>query len=156
MEVHNYQAIILDTSPLLQILVGLYNPKKLDKVGITENQFGHLISYIQQFSERLITPHILAEMSNLAKKRLKDDFPEFMKFIVKFLRDLNEQQIEKEDIIQSDNIKQVIDFGITDTAISLASTTKRLIITADSPFFQYCYNNKIPVLHTEAIFSKTV
>ena len=95
-------------------------------------------------------------MSNLAKNRLKDDFAEFMKFTAKFLHDINEEEVKKDDIIESDNLKQLIDFGITDTAISLASTKKRLIVTADDPFFQYCYNNKIPALHTEAIFSKAI
>lgn len=69
---------------------------------------------------------------------------------------MNEQEIKKDEIINNRNLKPLIDFGITDTAISLASTNNRMIITADGPFFQYCYNNKIPALHTEAIFSKAV
>ncbi len=153
MNCRNYQEILIDTGPLLQLLVGLYNPKKLEKIGSTETHFVLLLSFVRQYKERLITPHILAELSNLAKKDLKWDFPAFIKFATGFLHDLKEQQVAKDALIDSKNTKLLMDFGITDTAICLASIEKRLIITSDNPFFQYCYNNNIPVIHTEEIFT---
>ena len=57
------QEILFDTGPLLQVLVGLYNPKKLNKLGISPDDFGLLLSFVQPFQKKLVTPHVLAELS---------------------------------------------------------------------------------------------
>lgn len=156
MEILKYQKIILDTGPLFLLLVGWYNPQKLDKISFTEEQFGILLSYIHQFNESVVTPHVLAEMSNLAGNRLKENFPEFMEKTAVFLQEVEEEHIKKEEIIAKNNRKLLVDFGITDAALALASGKDRLILTADHSFFQYCYNKGIPALHLEAVFNKAV
>lgn len=150
------QEVLLDTGPLLQVLVGLYNPKKLNKIGISLDNFYLLHSFIQPFQKKIVTPHVLAELSNLAKIRLKDDFGELIKFSIWFLSRTNEEMIPKETILKEENLKLLMDFGITDTAISLATNKDRLILTNDGPFFAYCSNKKIPVLHTDQIFNKSI
>ncbi len=150
------QEVLLDTGPLLQVLVGLYDPRKLNKLGISPDDFGLLLSFVQPFRKKLVTPHVLAELSNLAKTRLKEDFGELIKFSIWFLSRTNEEIVPKETIIKEENLKLLMDFGITDTAISLAANKDRLILTNDGPFFAYCSNKKMPVLHTDAIFNKSI
>lgn len=146
----------MDTGPLLQVLVGLYNPQKLDKLGISPGQFGLLLSFVQPFPKKLVTPHILAELSNLAKTRLKEDFRELIGFSIWFLSRTKEEIVPKEAILKEENLKLLMDFGITDAAISLAANNDRLILTNDGPFFAYCSHKKIPVLHTDVIFNKSI
>lgn len=152
----NREEVLIDTGPLLQVLVGLYDPQKVDRLGITPTDFGLLLSFIQPFRRKLVTPHILAELSNLARTRLKGDFGEFIKFSVRFLAETDEEVIAKERILMEKNIKLLADFGITDAAISLATDKNRLILTNDGPFFAYCYNHEIPAVHTVAIFNKAI
>ncbi len=143
--VKGYTSLILDTGPLLHILVGLYNPKKLDKVGSSETNFALILTYTRQFKEILITPHILAEMSNLAKVRLKSDFSTFMKSTVKFLHKAKEKNIKKDDIISPINLKILLDFGVADTATFLSSNKKSLILTSDTPLLVF-YGSNTPML----------
>ncbi|MBI3032258.1 hypothetical protein HYY69_02185 [Candidatus Woesearchaeota archaeon] len=150
------EEILLDTGPLLQILVGLYDPEKLSKIEINQDQFGLLITYIQQFRKKLVTPHILAEVSNLVKIRLKKNAKELIKCSIIFLNKTDEEIIQKNAILQEKNLKLLMDFGITDTAIALSSNKNRIILTSDGPFFAYCYSNKIPAIHTEAIFNMAI
>lgn len=145
--------IIVDTGPLLQILVGLYDPKKLEKVGITPQEFGLLISFVRRFKKKLVTPQVLAELSNLAKTRHKDNFKELIEVLIRFLVDIEEKYIEKSHVLNAENLKLLQDFGITDTTLALASDKNRIILTNDVSFFQYCYNNQIPVVHTAAVFN---
>ena len=155
------QEILLDTGPLLQLLVGLYDPKKLNELGKSElkinpENFHLLVEFIQPFRKKLVTPHVLAEVSNLAKRDLnKNNFAELVDCSIQFLSKTQEEIIPKEMIIQQENLRMLGQFGITDTALSLAANKDRLILTGDWPFFSYCSNKKIPILHTDTLFTQS-
>src|SRR3989344_8324003 len=132
------QEVLLDTGPLLELLVGLYDPMQLNKLNINSNDFRILLSFVQSFHKTLITPHVLAEVSNLAKRDFKNNFANLINASILFLSEIHEEIIPKEMIIQKENLKILGQFGITDTALSLATNKDRVILTNDWWFFYYC------------------
>ena len=61
--------LILDTGPLIFLLIGLYDPSKKDIKDIwqghTKEELQLLLEIIKNFKNIIITPQILAECTNL-------------------------------------------------------------------------------------------
>lgn len=148
-ELFKFKEIIIDTNVLLPFLIGLYSTKELRKLGFKEEDFMLLVKFIRKFNRKLVTPQILAELSNLAKQKLKGNFSDFIHNSIKTLMNLDEQYVNKRDILQK--IKEVQDFGLTDTSLIKAANKDRLLLTADGPLYGYCINQKIPVVHLDTI-----
>jgi len=61
----------------------------------------------------VITPHVLAEVSNLAEKQPMN-FGDFIKSCVKAMEGIDEVYISKEKILDT---KEVLKFGVADTSL---------------------------------------
>ena len=66
-----YKSLLLDTGPLLLYLVGFYNTKYLSNINYNSQDHALLVDFLK-YREIVVTPQVLAEVSNLANNRLKD------------------------------------------------------------------------------------
>ncbi len=123
--------VITDTSPLLLLLMGLY-----DKNGIED--FKRLSKYdsddydlLLQFTARrriIATPQVLSEVSNFAKELKQKRFSEFIEENRPMLEEIDEKYIPKTDILAS---QEIVKFGFTDTSIILAAKEINAVVLTD-------------------------
>ena len=143
-----FKEVIIDTNVLLLLLMGLYNKKELVKLNYKE-ELALLVEFLRNFDRKVVTPQVLAEISNLAENKLKGKFSDFIENSIRTLMHLEEKYVKKNDILQKE--KGVKDFGITDTSLIEAANRDRLLLTADGPLFGYCSSNRIPVIQLDTI-----
>lgn len=115
------KGVLLDTGPLLLLLVGKYDRGYIQHYLKLKSQsrdtFQKLDDFVKKFNNVIITPHILAELSNLANDMPEKRCREFLKQCVQQLERFNEVTIEKDLIIKQ---AQFPEFGVADTGIVVA------------------------------------
>jgi len=128
------EGIVLDTCVLSIFLTGIYEEKKkitglLDKVGGTVEDFQILKQLLPTF-ENYLTPHVLAETQGILTKCFNNETAlDIIKEGLLYLLDMNENQIEKDDILQKTELNE---FGIIDVSLLLCSEEhKKIILTLD-------------------------
>lgn len=148
------KGIILDTKPLIFFLAGNYDFDSIGKTPLTKEytkeDFELLMSFVSKFKKIIVTPQILAEMSNIINKEISEtDFANFIEKIIKILFDCDEIYIQKNDILKRDELKKV---GITDTSILLScERDDLLVLTKDLPFALICSSRGLPVIHFDLL-----
>ena len=130
--IHRYRqkGIMVDSNLLVAYLVGLLDPAQLGNCRATKalspDDFGLLEKFLGQFNRVITTPHILAEVSNLAG-RLPESL--HVKFRLVF-RHVIERLSEKYDTSASISQRaEFLRFGLADTAISMAKPGSYLVLT---------------------------
>ena len=148
------KGIIVDTGPLILLLAGYYNYDSIGKSKLTaeftKGDFDILTSFLSKFRKIIVTPHVLAEVSNLINTRVhKSVFADFIEKTIEKLSDFKEVYIQKDEIISREELKKV---GITDTGILLASERdNNLILTKDFRFKGLCISKGLPVIHFDKL-----
>ncbi len=148
------KGIIVDTGPLVLLLAGYYNYDLIGKSKLTaeftKGDFDILTSFLSKFRKIIVTPHVLAELSNLINTRVnKSDFADFIERIIEKLSDFKEAYVQKDEIISREELKKV---GITDTGILLAcERDNNLILTKDFQFKGLCISKGLPVIHFDSL-----
>lgn len=142
--------VILDTGPLVFLLIGLCDPSKKNSgdiwQGHTQEELELLIKLIKPFKSIIITPQILAECTNLLNQKMDSSKHQFiLTQIINPLRQFGEVYIEKNIIL---NYTEFSRFGSTDIGtIECSKKMNSLIITEDSDLKRFCYSNKIPCIN---------
>lgn len=72
-EIFKFKEIIVDTGPLLLYLIGFYGINDLRRFNYDKKDFILLVEFLKNFKKIFVTPQVLAEASNLAKSRLKEE-----------------------------------------------------------------------------------
>ena len=99
--IYKFKRVILDTGPLLLYLVGFFQTKYLKDFSYDTQQLVLLNEFLKNFSEVLVTPQVLAEMSDLVKSRLKQaKFSSFIQFSFMRLNNLGEELSAKNESAQ--------------------------------------------------------
>jgi hypothetical protein len=146
-----FREMVLDTGPLLLYLVGSYDKRYLSRFGYDENEFLLLIRFLSSFKKVYVTPQVLAEASNLAKRRLKEEYyPIFIRRSIVLLVGLWEEYVAKDEIIKRSELPR---FGITDASLLSTVDRDKLLLTDDAPLFWYCAGKDLPVMHLDGIKS---
>ena len=140
----NYKELIIDTEPLLILLVGIYDTKKLSRVSGKTEDFNYIVQLLRLYKKGIVTPQILAEVSNHAQNQLKGNFPDFIDKVLSYLKILDEKYVCKDKLLNK--IKEIKDFGISDVSLIEISNENRLILTKDKDFLYYCKNKNMPVV----------
>ena len=110
-----------------------------------------LVEFLKNFKKIFVTPQVLAEASNLAKSRLKEErFSGFINYSIGLLLYMGEVYIEKNEIFKRTELPK---FGMTDTSLIGATERNKLLLTDDCPLFWYCNGKDVPVIHLERIKS---
>lgn len=142
--------VILDTGPLVFLLIGLFDPgKKMQKniwQGHTPEELKLLLKLIKFFKGIIITPQILAECANILNKNTNSNKYEFLlSKIVNPLKEFGEVYIEKNIIL---NYPEFSRFGPTDIGIiECSKKMNSLIITEDLDLKRFCEPNQIPCIN---------
>ncbi|MBU1501497.1 MAG: hypothetical protein KJ905_01850 [Nanoarchaeota archaeon] len=149
--------LIVDSCILFDFLLRHYK-----KAGRTEREDsdgdGNIPVMLDRFlsigCKKYITPHILAELSNLIhiNTRNPSDFSQLIDLIKDKLKEYEEIPIMMWDVLNDPLVNR---FGITDTGIKLSSEkNKKIILTKDGEFCNHCkYNQKLPTIHLEDLQS---
>ncbi len=146
-----FREIVIDTGPLLLYLVGSYDKRYLSRFSYDEYEFLLLIRYLSSFKRVYVTPQILAEASNLAKRRLKEEhYSIFIRRSIVLLVGLWEEYVAKDEILKRSELPR---FGITDASLLSTVDRDKLLLTDDAPLFWYCAGKDMPVMHLDGIKS---
>lgn len=146
--------IITDTSPLLLLLIGSYDKntikgfKRLAKYDSVD--FDLLLDFVAK-SKVMVTPQVLAEVSNFAKelKNNPDTFSEIIEKNKAMLEKICEKYTPKNDILGS---QELIKFGFTDASIIIAAKENdALVLTDDFPLCGICKKNGLDTKHMKEI-----
>ena len=84
-----FKDVIIDTNVLLLLLMGLYNKRELAKLNYKE-ELALLVEFLRNFDRKVVTPQVLAEISNLAENKLKGKFSDFIGNSIRTLMHLEE------------------------------------------------------------------
>ncbi len=145
--------IIIDTAPLVLLLVGLFNPKKIGVLKPTHEysikDYELLKKFLANFKSLIITPQILTEVSNMLKNKCSSEFRNIFKKNLQTLIKSHELYIEKNDILKHTEFKNI---GLTDVSVILCyERWDRLILTKDFDFVGICRKRGIPIIHFDEL-----
>jgi hypothetical protein len=154
------QGIIVDTNILILFLIGSYDPSFIESCDVLNNNnktytikdFELLKKIFKYFKKVVITPQIIAELSNLSitKGVHGDKLLPYLKTVIKFLQDAEEHH-QKLDCLFGMELSVISRYGFTDmTIFELSKQTKMPILTDELPFYTYSYG-KVPIIKFEHI-----
>lgn len=155
--------IIVDTNVLILFLIGSYDSSFIKKIKLTSNNdkrysiesFETLKEILELFKKVVITPQIIAEISNLTITRDKifygDYLRSYLKTVINFLKSAEEHH-QRMDCLWNVKLKTINEFGFTDMTIyELSKRTEMPILTDDFSFFHYSINKGIHAISLENI-----
>ncbi len=154
--------IIVDTEMLILLLVGSYSLSHVIKCKFTnkfsEKDFHKLIKLLSLFKKIIITPYIIAEVSNQSKQAFYgDEMYGYFSSVLNILKDTSEENAMFSSLVGMDT-KIIADFGFTDMAmfdISKNSNNKIAIISNDTDFCIHA-REKIPIIKFDDIKSTII
>lgn len=131
------RGLLLDTSPLLVLYLGLYAPEQIERFSRTKSEgFSHrdyefIRSFAGGFDRLVTTPHILTEVSNFMGQlhgHVKNGcFEAFAQHLTE--PTTHEHSPPAQELA---NEAEFIPFGITDTSIAKVAAGTSLVLTTDA------------------------
>jgi len=147
--------IITDTSPLLLLLIGLYDKNVIESFKRLSRYDSYDYDLLLQFITRrkiIVTPQVLSEVSNFANRLKPNKFSEFIEENKPTLEKIDEKYIPKTDILAS---QEIVKFGFTDTSIILAAKeTNALVLTDDYALLGKCKKIGLDTMPMDEILSQ--
>lgn len=141
--------IIIDSSPLIIHLVGVFDIKLVGKVSLynlPEDEFKCIDRLLSIYDSIFITPYVLGELFWLAKSRLKKKGDEVKRLFLRYKEALikfDEIFVKKDEILNFKNLE----FGLTDVSLFLiAKKINCPILTSDKRFAAFCRGNNLNVI----------
>ena len=146
---HASRGVLLDTNMLLLLTVGLYDPAYVERFKRTKmytvDDCHWLLAFTRPFQRLITTPHILAELSNLAIDRQAGDWAPYLPHMLETLRQAKELYVEKDIVLQREYFPRI---GLTDAVIvELARQKQYLVVTDDFPLAGYLQSNNCEVIN---------
>jgi hypothetical protein len=126
------ESLILDANLLVLLVVGSVDERQVPSFkrtrAYTREDFRLLIGHMAQFGTLVVTPHILAEATNLL-----DDLKEPLRTTAfLFLRELISRSEERfEASVELAGRRQFVRLGLADTAVHSVSEAGAALLTAD-------------------------
>ncbi len=156
-EINGKKKLLLDTNLFCLLIIGICMRGKVSECNLTssynEDSWELLNSLIKRYFKGIyITPHILAEVSNLAKNKLDTNQHKF------YFQHLIERLLQvKEHGVPLDSFKDIqcyllSQYGYTDIGIvKAAKDIDAVIMTADAGLFQYTVTNGHPAINFASV-----
>lgn len=130
---HRSSGVYLDTNLMLMLVIGSYNPQRLQTFkrtkAYTPAEFRLLENIMNKFERRLTTPNILTEVDNLTRQLPEREHDPIALHIQRLVADMFEVYHESREHLGGEAHRKV---GLTD-AILIAQAEKYLIVTEDFP-----------------------
>jgi len=133
------RGVVLDSNLLVLLVVGAADPELISQARPTRNRgfakadFQLLLEMLARVGHLVVTPHILAETSNLldqVKGRQRDDV--FATFVER-LKFIQERFVAAVEVV---DLACFAELGLTDCAIVQATSGEHLTITVDAPLYR--------------------
>jgi hypothetical protein len=127
------RGIFVDSGILILFIVGSKDPRLIRNFGRTagfdENDFILVSKFIESFNEKITSPHILTEVSDLL-----GEGNDFHTILQAYINTSEEKCLKSREIAKTGSFFK---FGIADSAIIEISRNAYLIFTADNRFYGY-------------------
>ncbi len=150
-----HKPVFLDTSPLLFLLVGTYDREAIATFKRTRRYDANTYDVLIQFlaaRRAIVTPGVLAEVSNLAMELKDGGFQKIVEMNVSSLKELGETYVAKDVILASPVLARM---GVTDVSILVAAKDgKGEILTDDYQLFQRSRGEGIDATHMMELQSR--
>jgi hypothetical protein len=128
---HRGNGLLLDSNLCILYLVGKTNERRIGRFDRTQQytvaEFRLLSRIVDQFPAVVTTPHILTEVSNLA--RLREPELGILRAILHRLAERSQEVYLASELVIADRAFPRL--GLTDAAILMAAATGCLVLTAD-------------------------
>ncbi len=133
--------ILIDTNILLLFVVGSLNPDLIPKISRTASfsfqDFQIVEKTIDFFDNKITTPHILTEVSNLIDRvEIQDALRTYVEIAI-------EQFIESSRVVANNMFSK---FGMADTGILELSKGAHLVLTDDGPLMGILGNTGVDAI----------
>lgn len=147
--------VLVDSSPLLLLLVGTFDESLVERFkrlsGYDSSDFDLLVQFLAG-RRVLVTPGVLAEVSNMAMQLGREGFQRLVDRNIQGLRQMGESYVTKDIILEAPELKKV---GVTDTSLVIAARHNDWeILTADHPLCSRCRTAGIDVTHMMELQSR--
>lgn len=140
--------VLVDTNLLLLLLAGTVDRNLIGRWKRTqtyvEDDFDLLNELLESHRGFVTTPHISAEVSNLATSLSKQDHERFFKLFAGYLRETEERSVAARDVALVDVFARL---GLTDTVIVRFKRRRPLVITDDLPLALHLERQRLPVVN---------
>ena len=143
------QPAILDTNVLLLLLVGLYDERFIEAFKRTRKYDRPTFRLVWQFANAalaiLVTPQILAEVSNLSLQMPAGRLRDYFACAVGPLWQMSEEHVPKDKLLAVPALHKL---GFTDASILEACRTRGCaVLTDDLPLYGILCKNKHPAFN---------
>lgn len=150
---HSSKGILIDTNVLLLFLIGIFDENYIHKFKRTKKysieDFHIVKSIILRFKKIIVTPQILAELSNLSCQMDKSRLGQYFSYFIEIIKKSEEIYINKNQLLE---INLLSKFGITDLTINeSAREYNYLVFTDDFKLFGYLSKNNIDAINLNYI-----
>jgi len=146
--------VLVDTNLLVLLFVGAYDQKLIEpaprlKDRFVPEDFDTLVNLLDKFRQLIVTPYVLAEVSNMLGYLREPARTECMQ------RFAHAAQVQMAESYESaSNLSQnpsFLLFGITDASILNAAFGSHLVLTNDAPLYAYLLGQGVDVLNFNQI-----
>lgn len=139
--------LLIDTNLLLLLIVGSTpSIKKFKRTNMyTASDYHLLIRLVDQFDKLIVTPHILAEVSNLSNGLYGDQLDEFFETLKASLASVI-VEIHKPAIQIADNFS-LSPYGLADVGIVALAKSNYLVLTDDLRVASFAHQHSVDVIN---------
>jgi rRNA-processing protein FCF1 len=125
--------VLLDANLLLFLAVGQFDPNLIGRKRLdiyTTSDFELLKALIDGYQGNRTTPHVLAEVSNLADQCVpRSRHREFRSFLADLVKLLDEKWVPAEEICATEEFSQL---GLADAAITRLADEQTVVFSVDA------------------------
>ncbi len=132
---HATRGVLIDANILILLAIGTFTESLIESHKRTRQytieDFRWLQNFVSNFQKVIVTPHILAEVSNLSIPSKSDQPRSHVPTVLAVLRETRELYVEKDCILAEEYVARL---GVTDAGIiKLAREQDYLVLTDDRP-----------------------
>jgi len=148
------KGIIIDTEIMLVYIVGSYDINYISKFKRTHPKYNpddykSISKVLSCFRKKIVTPHILAELSNLSFQAREEKREDYFKAFSGLLKRTSEDYIDKDTVLTLPLLSKI---GVTDLGIiEAAKKFDYLVFTDDFPMTGLARKKGIDVLNLNDI-----
>lgn len=148
LQFYRNKGVLIDTNLLLLYLVGTLNIELIREYKrtshYTTDDFDRVSDFLKLFGKKVVTPHILTEVSDFIDNRQK-----LQNLLKIFIEKEGEEQFSESRLVVKRN--EFIKFGLADTATIQTAKDKYLIFTDDNPLYGFLLNSGIDAISLDQL-----
>lgn len=145
---YKQKGVLIDTNILLLYIVGLFDISLIRDfkrtANFSEDDFDIVSNFLRLFNKKIVTPHILTEVSDFIDNR--QELQALLKF---FIEKESEEKFSESPLVVKR--KEFIIFGLADTATIETAKSGYLIFTDDNPLYGFLLNSRIDAINLDQL-----